>query len=180
MNIKHLAFAFFLLLPTLGCDNVYTLSESVPPALTFNEFQQQQGFQLDYELFFPSSINNWQQSNDYKFTFNAEQKVYWLKNIDLSQVKQGNGILTFKISNADWHHQFGFGRMRINSDDSVYSAASIEGVVFNIIYSHNASNLSLELPNPIKANFVSFAIKISSDTLYPSGLIYTQLTKSPI
>jgi len=180
MNIKRLVFAVFLLLPTLGCDNVITLSEPVSQPLTFNEFQQLPGYQLDYDLYLPSSITNWKQTDEAKFTFNAEQKVYWLKNIDLTQVKQDNGILIFKIANADWQHQFGFGRMRINKDDSVYSTASAEGVVFNIIYSHNASNLSLELPNSTEAKYASFAIKLLSNRLYPSGLLYTRLTKKPI
>ncbi|AWB66928.1 hypothetical protein C2869_10990 [Saccharobesus litoralis] len=180
MNIKRLVIFVCLILSTLGCDKVFTLSDPVTKSLSFAEFAQLPGFKLDYDLYLPSHINYWSHVDEFKFTFDANQQIYWLKNIELSRMDEKSPTLDFKISNVDWHHQFGFGHMRVNPDESVYSVTASDGVVFQLIYSSNASNLSLELPHNTQAKYVSFAVKITNSELKPSALLYTQLSQTPL
>lgn len=180
MMIIRLIFSLFFIMSLSGCEDVYTLSKDIAPPPNFNEFQQQTGYKLDYDLYLPSYINEWRQVDDFKFTYNEQQQTYWLKNIDLTQSPQGKNVFTFKIANINWHYQFGFGRIRINADDSPYSVTPNNDIVLKLVHAYHTSNISLELPANTKAKYVSFAIKITSNELHPTGLLYTRLTEKPI
>jgi hypothetical protein len=173
-------FSLFFIFSLSGCNEVYTLPKPIDPPLTFKEFQQQVGYQLDYDLYLPSYINNWRQIDEFKFKFNQKEQTYWLKNIDLTQALESYKVFTFKITNINWHYQFGFGRLRINNDDSPYSVTPNNDIALQLVHAFHTSNLSLELPANTKAKYVSFAIKITSNDLHPTGVLYTRITEQKI
>ena len=175
---KHLL--CFLLLFLTGCDKVYTLSKPINKPLSFSDFQQLPGHKLPYDLYMPSQLNNWTHDVNFKFEYDDKQQIYWLKNIELKDFPYQRSSIEFKISNFGWHQQFGFGQMRINSDDSIYSTPPEKGIVLKLIHSHNSSNLTLELPQNSPAVYVSFAVKITDDRLKPGAPLYTELSAAPI
>ncbi|WP_440905263.1 hypothetical protein ACMZOO_02650 [Catenovulum sp. SX2] len=179
-NLYRGAVVAFICQFLLACDNVYTLSKTIEQPLTFAQFEQMQGYPLDYDLYLPSPINFWSHVDNFKFIYEEQTQIYWLKNIVLNKHVRDNNALDFKISNVDWHHQFGFGHMRINPDESIFSVPEQGQIIFQLIYSNNASNLTLELPHNTDANYVSFAIKVLDSSIKPKALLFAQLSNKPI
>lgn len=173
-------FLFFWLFLVAGCDPVYTLSEPVAEPYTLAEFNQSPGYKLDYDLYMPSQLNHWVHDASSKFVYDQTQRTYWIKNIYLGDDLDKRALIDFKISNIDWHHQFGFSETRINQDESVYSVPAEKQIVLRLSHSQNTSNLTLELPKNSDARYVSLAVKVTDNSLQPDALLFTRLSSQRI
>ncbi len=172
--VKICIFCGFIVLVS-ACDQILGSRLDNKPIITREDFAQAQGYKLPYNIYLPSTYTGWFQNNDNIFHFEPSSMTYVYDRVVLGQKEVDDLGTRFKISNVEWHYQFGFGPHELMVDESAFGLTS-EGIVLRLYFSTiSTKDMRIEmseedLPGLIGKN-LRFELKVLDDSNRPDALL---------
>lgn len=166
-----------LLLSSCGWQSVFDERQAVP--LSPNDFNNAEGHELAYRLFLPNSYSGWTPGPDNELRFDPQSLTYQIYNVDINQPPVDSWGARFKISSADWAHEFAFTKAHDTPEQSKFGIKQ-RGTVVQLQHIFYASDLYFELPRDANANFLHAEFKVIKPGEQPQALLHIYYTSNKL
>jgi len=146
-------------------------------AVSETQFSSTPGYELDFDLFAPSSMIGWELSERTRFNYQANTQSYVIDGIPIDVPLQDKLGHRFKITSHEWIHQFGFGSYVPRAESSF--GVTRDEVILNIsLLKEPSTDLYVKFQQNDDSRgelLLRLEIKVIENTAYPKAYFKANL-----